>query len=103
MSTRSFVRPRAYVGVRGPDAADLLQRLVSNDVLAGESCEALLLTPKGRVIWHDGLAPDVTVALPDSVRLVIPDDLRGMTVDELRASPDLQVLRAIEILLGKPL
>jgi folate-binding protein YgfZ len=36
--------------VTGPDAGDLLQRVVSNDVLAGGSCEALLLTPKGRVI-----------------------------------------------------
>src|SRR5262245_48301255 len=46
-------RPRAYVRVAGPDAADFLQRMVSNDVLAlapGESCEALLLTPKARVI-----------------------------------------------------
>ncbi len=35
----------------GPDAADLLQRIVSNDVARrGESCEALILTPKGRVI-----------------------------------------------------
>jgi folate-binding protein YgfZ len=53
------MRPRAYVRVRGPDAADLLQRIVSNDVLAEDSCEALLLTPKGRVIapllvWRRG-------------------------------------------------
>jgi folate-binding Fe-S cluster repair protein YgfZ len=27
-------RPRAYVAVRGPDAADFLQRMVSNDVVA---------------------------------------------------------------------
>jgi folate-binding protein YgfZ len=45
--------------VQGPDAADFLQRMVSNDVLAGESCEALLLTPKARVIaplvvWRRG-------------------------------------------------
>jgi folate-binding protein YgfZ len=45
--------------VAGPDAADLLQRLVSNDVLAARSCEALLLTGRGRVIapvlvWHRG-------------------------------------------------
>ena len=39
------IRPRAYVGVRGPDAEDFLQRMVSNDV-AQESCEALLLTPR---------------------------------------------------------
>ena len=48
-------RPRAYVRVRGPDAADYLQRMVSNDVLAlevGGSCDALLLTPKARVIAH---------------------------------------------------
>jgi folate-binding protein YgfZ len=41
------------VRVAGPDAEDYLQRMVSNDVAAlssGESCEALLLTPKGRVI-----------------------------------------------------
>jgi tRNA-modifying protein YgfZ len=43
--------------VQGPEAADYLQRMVSNDVLAGESCQALLLTAKARVIaplvvWH---------------------------------------------------
>src|SRR5215472_3857890 len=48
--TRAYIRPRAYVRVHGPDAADLLQRIVSNDVLAADACEALLLTPKGRVI-----------------------------------------------------
>ncbi len=39
--------------VAGPDAESYLQRLVSNDVAAlspGDSCEALLLTPKARVI-----------------------------------------------------
>ncbi|MGI8605692.1 MAG: YgfZ/GcvT domain-containing protein [Gaiellaceae bacterium] len=46
-------RPRAFVGVRGPGAEDYLQRMVSNDVEvlgAGEACDALLLTPKARVI-----------------------------------------------------
>jgi folate-binding protein YgfZ len=45
--------PRAFVRVAGPDARDFLQRLVSNDVDAlgvGEACDALLLTPKARVI-----------------------------------------------------
>lgn len=39
--------------MRGQDAEDYLQRMVSNDVEAlapGEACEALLLTPKARVI-----------------------------------------------------
>ena len=46
-------RPRAFVRVAGPDAEDYLQRMLSNDVAAlqaGESCQALLLTPKARVI-----------------------------------------------------
>lgn len=46
-------RPRAFVRVAGPDAVDYLQRMVSNDVEAlepGESCDALLLTAKARVI-----------------------------------------------------
>lgn len=55
-------RPRAFVRVAGRDAADLLQRMVSNDVEAlavGESCEALLLTAKARVVapmrvWRRG-------------------------------------------------
>jgi folate-binding protein YgfZ len=55
-------RPRAFVRVRGPEARDFLQRMVSNDVLelgVGGSCEALLLTPKARLIaplrvWRRG-------------------------------------------------
>ncbi len=46
-------RPRDFVSVRGPDAASYLQAMVSNDVDAlgiGDACEALLLTPKARVI-----------------------------------------------------
>jgi folate-binding protein YgfZ len=46
-------RPRAFLRVAGRDAEDFLQRMLSNDVAAleaGGSCEALLLTPKARVI-----------------------------------------------------
>jgi tRNA-modifying protein YgfZ len=46
---RAALRPRDYVRVAGPDAEDFLQRMVSNDVTAAP-CEALLLTPKARVI-----------------------------------------------------
>jgi folate-binding protein YgfZ len=44
------LRPRAYVRVHGLDAADFLQRMVSNDVLAEASVDALLLTAKAKVI-----------------------------------------------------
>jgi tRNA-modifying protein YgfZ len=55
-------RPRAFVRVRGPEAGDYLQRMVSNDVAGlgvGGACEALLLTAKARVIaplrvWRRG-------------------------------------------------
>jgi tRNA-modifying protein YgfZ len=46
-------RSRAFVGVTGPEAASYLQRMLSNDVEAlgpGESCEAMLLTAKGRIV-----------------------------------------------------
>jgi folate-binding protein YgfZ len=55
-------RARAFVRVAGPDAADYLQRMVSNDVESlevGDACPALLLTAKARVIaplvvWRRG-------------------------------------------------
>ena len=46
-------RPRAFVRVSGPHAEDYLQRMLSNDVAAlgpGETCDALLLTAKARLI-----------------------------------------------------
>jgi folate-binding protein YgfZ len=45
----SAERQRDYVAVRGPDAEDFLQRMLSNDVTQAP-CDALLLTPKGRII-----------------------------------------------------
>src|SRR3954452_151825 len=56
-------RPRAYVRVNGPDAVDYLNRMLSNDVPDEGSVDALLLTPKARVIapvlvWRRG-ADDV--------------------------------------------
>ncbi|HUP32083.1 MAG TPA: hypothetical protein VM184_03565, partial [Gaiellaceae bacterium] len=50
---RIAFRPRSFVRVSGPAAEEYLDRMVSNDVAAlgpGESCPALLLTAKARVI-----------------------------------------------------
>jgi tRNA-modifying protein YgfZ len=52
-------RSRAYVRVKGPDAIDYLNRMLSNDVPTAGSVDALLLTPKARVIapvlvWRRG-------------------------------------------------
>jgi tRNA-modifying protein YgfZ len=59
VSVRAADRPRSYVRVAGPDAEDYLQRMLSNDVTAAELVEALMLTPKGRLIaplrvWRRG-------------------------------------------------
>jgi folate-binding protein YgfZ len=44
---------RGYVRVDGPEAADFLERMLSNEVESlpvGEARQALLLTPKGRIV-----------------------------------------------------
>lgn len=53
VALRAAPLARGYVGVQGPEAAPYLQRMLSNDVEAlapGDSCEALLLTAKARVV-----------------------------------------------------
>jgi folate-binding protein YgfZ len=83
--TRSYRRPRAFLRVAGPDAAAFLERMVSNDVVslaAGESREALLLTPKARVI-----APLVVLRRGD-------DDFLLLTEPELGEVVRSQLLRA---------
>jgi folate-binding protein YgfZ len=52
-------RARAYLRVKGPDAEDFLQRMLSNDMKQGGVFDALLLTPKSRLIaplrvWRRG-------------------------------------------------
>ncbi|MFL5959502.1 MAG: YgfZ/GcvT domain-containing protein [Gaiellaceae bacterium] len=64
-------REREFVRVAGPDAADYLQRMVSNDVealAAGEACPALLLTAKARVT-----APLVVFRRADEDFLLLTD------------------------------
>jgi folate-binding protein YgfZ len=76
---RAAARGRAFVGVAGPDAASYLNRMVSNDVDAlarGEACEALLLTPKARVI-----APMIVFRRGDDDLLLVTEPELG---DELR-------------------
>ena len=55
------------------------------------------LTPKGRVIWHEGIAPDVVVARPADVAPVVPDDVRAMTADQAARIPDPQLKKALEL------
>ncbi len=58
------------------------------------------LTPKGHVIWHKGIAPDVVIALPANAAPLFPESEGNLSPAQLRESADLQLLKAIE-LLGK--
>jgi carboxyl-terminal processing protease len=58
------------------------------------------LTPSGKSIWHNGISPDIQVALPASASPLVPEAEGGMTPAELAASGDAQLLRAIDELGG---
>jgi carboxyl-terminal processing protease len=58
------------------------------------------LTPKGRRIWHEGLTPDVAIALSNDVQRVAPDDLAALGAAGLAKSADAQLRKAIELLGG---
>jgi carboxyl-terminal processing protease len=57
------------------------------------------LTPDGHVIWHHGINPDVAVSLPPEVTPLLPVTERGLTAEKLRESGDVQLLRALDLLL----
>ncbi len=59
------------------------------------------LTPAGRVIWHQGITPDVVVSLPEDAAPLLPATEPGMTAAELQASGDLQLLRALALLTSR--
>jgi carboxyl-terminal processing protease len=54
------------------------------------------LTPSGRVIWHKGITPDVTISLANTVTPFVPEAGRGMTASQLQSSQDVQLLKAID-------
>jgi folate-binding protein YgfZ len=72
-------RPRSYVRVRGVEAIDFLNRMLSNDVPAEGSVDALLLTAKARVIapllvWRRG-ADDVLLLTEPELGEVVRREL----------------------------
>jgi tRNA-modifying protein YgfZ len=75
-------RSRAYVRVHGPDAVEYLNRMLSNDVPADGSNDALLLTAKARVIapllvWRRG-AEDVLLLTEPELGEVVRAHLTRM-------------------------
>jgi folate-binding protein YgfZ len=74
LTPTAALRPRDFVAVRGPDAADFLDRMLSNEV-AKAPCQALLLTPKARVI-----APMTVVRRGDGDFLLLTEPGLGPVV-----------------------
>ena len=57
------------------------------------------LTPDGHVIWHHGITPDVVVPLPQEATPLLPVTEGELTAEKLRESGDVQLLRALDLLL----
>jgi carboxyl-terminal processing protease len=56
------------------------------------------LTPNGRVIWHNGIEPNVKVSMPSNVYPLTPEEEGNMTPQQLQNSNDTVLLKALEIL-----
>jgi len=60
------------------------------------------LTPAGHSFWHKGITPQISVPLGTDVNPLLPVVARNLTPAELQASPDLQLLRAVDLLNHDP-
>jgi len=92
VATKVARRPRAYVRVQGPDAEDFLQRMLSNDVSA-DVCDALLLTPKARVIapvrvWRRGDGDFLLLTEPELGDVVRSTLLRARFAAKCEIEPE---------------
>jgi carboxyl-terminal processing protease len=56
------------------------------------------LTPKGRVIWHQGIKPDIAVTLPTDATPILPSRIKSMNASDLQSSKDTQFLKGLDIL-----
>ena len=55
------------------------------------------LTPDGRRIWHEGIAPDVSIPLPDGVLPLSPADVERLTAAAVGTIDDTQLAKALEV------
>ena len=56
------------------------------------------LTPDGHSIWHQGIAPDLKVALAQRSAALIPAQMKEMTEAAFGASTDIQLKQAVSLL-----
>lgn len=55
------------------------------------------LTPKGRRIWHEGIAPDVSIVLPSGVQPLSPEDVARLPAAAVGTIKDTQLAKALEL------
>jgi carboxyl-terminal processing protease len=55
------------------------------------------LTPSGRRIWHEGIAPDVAVELADGTTPLSPDEVKALTPEEVTSIEDAQLSTALAL------
>ncbi len=57
------------------------------------------LTPKGRVIWHKGIDPDVRIPLAADATPLLPEMEKDLTAQDVLTCRDAQLLRASQLLI----
>jgi carboxyl-terminal processing protease len=55
------------------------------------------LTPDGRRIWHEGIAPDVSIVAPEAADLLTPDEVAALTAAQVADATDAQLVRALDL------
>jgi carboxyl-terminal processing protease len=86
------------VGTTTFGTGTVLQEFGLSDGSAILLATAEWLTPKGRVIWHKGISPDVEVNLPQKASVIYPDDDTKLTEEELKKTTDSQFKKGLEVL-----
>ena len=86
------------IGTRTFGTGTILQPFVLSDGSVVLLAVREWLTPKGRVIWHHGIEPDIEVALPEEAAILLPEEEGSLTAAKLAKSDDKQLLKAYEVL-----
>jgi carboxyl-terminal processing protease len=86
------------VGTRTFGTGTVLMPYILSDRSAVLLAVSEWLTPNGRKIWHEGIQPDVQVALPTGARMLLPEAEGNLDTEALAKSEDKQLLKALEVL-----
>jgi carboxyl-terminal processing protease len=89
------------VGTRTFGTGTVLEPFKLNDGGAVLLAVAEWFTPDGRQIWHQGIAPDIEVPLPEGATILTPDAEENLDAAGLEKTTDRQLLKALEVLKEK--